>query len=149
MTTSIQVVAHAILQKNKAEGRKTTPLQIIKLAYLAHGWHLAFFGKPLFKEDVRAWPYGPVIPQLYRKVKDFGKEPINADLFSEMAEGIAISDDEQHVIDEVIRVYGEYEGVKLSGMTHKKGTPWDNTAQGDIISNDLIKDHFNKIMKQG
>ncbi len=37
MAILIQAVAHEILQKNKATNRDTTPLQLIKLAYLAHG----------------------------------------------------------------------------------------------------------------
>ncbi len=148
MAIPIQAVAHAILQKNKAENRDTTPLQIIKLAYLAHGWHLAFHDEALFLDKVEAWPYGPVLPHLYRDVKHFGKHPISTDLFSDIGEEFKILHDQQHVIDEVMRVYGKCDGMTLSSLTHQKGTPWDNTTQGRIIPNELIKRHFNELLAE-
>ncbi len=148
MAIPIQAVAHEILQQNKKASRKTTPLQLIKLAYLAHGWHLAFFGEPLFPDKVEAWTYGPVLPHLYREIKHFGRNPINTDLFSDVVAGVEISSDQQHAIDEVMQVYGEYDGIALSAMTHETGTPWDKTPQGDTISNELIQSHFNKLMTQ-
>ena len=146
MTIPIQVVAHAILQKNKAEGRTSTALQILKFAYLAHGWHLAFWGKPLFSDPIEAWTYGPVIPFLYSKVRNLGGNPIDTELFSDEVKDSKLSDNQQHVINEVIQVYGKYDGIQLSTLTHKEGTPWSDTPKGDVISNELIKKHFKEIL---
>ena len=145
MTTSIQAVAHEILQNNKAAKRKTTPLQIIKLAYLAHGWHLAFFGEDLFPDQVEAWPYGPVIPTLYSRVKMFRGNPINTELFSDEVKISGLSEAQQHTINEVMKVYGVYDGMQLSTLTHQEGTPWSNTPRGHVISNELIKEHFKEL----
>ena len=146
MTVPVQVVAHTILQKNKSVGRDTTSLQIIKLAYLAHGWHLAFFDESLFRAQVEAWPYGPVIPALYSKVKSFRGNPIDTELFSDKIKGSELSDTQQHAIDEVMRVYGAYDGIKLSTLTHREGTPWSLTFLGNVITTELIQEHFKKIL---
>ncbi len=147
MTIPTLVVAHEILQQNKAKGRTTTPLQLIKLAYLAHGWNLAFYSAPLFLEDIKAWRYGPVIPSLYNKVKHFRDRPIDTDLCADKAEVFKIPEDQQQVINEVMRVYGEFSGTQLSALTHQEGTPWTQTEHGQIISNTLIKNHFDGLNK--
>lgn len=39
-------------------GERLTNLKLQKLLYYQQGFHLAFFGTPLFAEDVEAWMYG-------------------------------------------------------------------------------------------
>lgn len=46
-------------------GEKLTNLKLQKLLYYQQGFHLAVFGIPLFNEDVEAWMYGPVVPDVY------------------------------------------------------------------------------------
>ena len=53
-----------------------TPMKIIKLVYIAHGWHLAITDKPLIEDYVQAWEFGPVIPDLYHEFKKYGNTPI-------------------------------------------------------------------------
>ncbi len=139
----IQVVDHEILQNNKSASRGTMPLQIIKLAYLAHGWNLTVYKEPLFLEQVEAWKYGPVIPELYSEVKHFRDSPIDVNFFADNAKDVPAS--QKEIIDGVMGLYGELDGLHLSALTHQKGTPWDQTIQGSVISNILIKKHFDRI----
>lgn len=46
-----------------------TPLQVIKMVYIAHGYSLALLDEPLVEEAVEAWRYGPVLPSVYHTVK--------------------------------------------------------------------------------
>ncbi|MCD8455896.1 DUF4065 domain-containing protein [Xylella taiwanensis] len=46
-------------------------MQVLKLVYIAHGWHLGFRQEPLLNKRVEAWRHGPVIRSLYEKVKKY------------------------------------------------------------------------------
>ena len=51
------VVANYFIDKAKAEGVSLTPMKLQKLIYMAHGWHLALYDKPLIDEQFQAWDY--------------------------------------------------------------------------------------------
>ena len=54
-----------------------TNMAMQKLLYIAHMLYMGENdGKPLVKGEFEAWEYGPVHPNLYRAVKQFGAEPI-------------------------------------------------------------------------
>ena len=72
---SATIVASQILWLRR--DAETTPMHILKMAYLAHGWMLGIFEEPLIYEPVDAWRYGPVVPILYHKYKSFRGDPIS------------------------------------------------------------------------
>ena len=73
---SAKAIANYFLDKADEESISLTPMKIIKLVYIAHGWYLALTDKPLIKDYVEAWTYGPVIPDLYHEFKKYGNRPI-------------------------------------------------------------------------
>ncbi len=56
---SIQV-AHQILWIAYQPCKILTPMHLLRLVYISHGWMLAIYGRSLFHESVEAWKYGPV-----------------------------------------------------------------------------------------
>lgn len=66
-------------------GGRLTPLQVIKLTYIAHGYSLAINGEPLVDEAVEAWRHGPVVPSVYHRAKRCGGGRIGRLLYSEPA----------------------------------------------------------------
>jgi uncharacterized phage-associated protein len=64
-------IANYFIEKSLATGKRLTPMQLVKLVYIAHGWYLARTGKPLLADAVQAWQFGPVIPTLYHEFKQF------------------------------------------------------------------------------
>jgi uncharacterized phage-associated protein len=154
-------IANEFLRKPGALGN-LTQMQLLKLAYIAHGWNLAVNGEALLSEPVRAWDYGPVVPELYDHIKFYGTSPIGrqiTDADSEAArffgkkkpeDGSAYQEHltpaEHDVINRVWNRYGSYSGFKLSALTHKPGTPWFQTYFGEgknsIIPNDRIRAHY-------
>ena len=40
--------------------------QVNKLLFMCYGFYLASTGKKLFLETPKAWPYGPVFPNVYK-----------------------------------------------------------------------------------
>lgn len=145
------MVADRLLALAEKEGKTLTPMQLIKLVYIAHGWMLGIKGVPLISDRIEAWKYGPVIPALYQHVKSFRDQPVNGKL-SDASSGIQFTPDEEHMIREVFRIYGARSGPELSRLTHEKESPWAQTFNpqgwGDQIPNDIIEDHYRRIYKE-
>lgn len=156
-TYNPKAIANYFLEKAEADGKKVTPLKIIKLVYLAHGWKLAFTDEPLIDEPIEAWKFGPVIPSLYREFKGFGNEQITRkatefDLEDfELIEPVLKKKDEvKPLLDRVWTVYGGLNGIQLSNLTHQSGSPWDvvwnkrggKDRRGVVIPDPVIKAHF-------
>lgn len=63
-------------------GDRITGLQLQKLLYLMHMFHLGRTGRPLIaKEHFEAWKHEPVLPILYSRTCTFGTSPIPHDIF--------------------------------------------------------------------
>ena len=140
------LIAKTLLKLAAREDRRLTPMQLIKLVYLAHGWALGLYGRPLIKQDVEAWKYGPVIPELYQAIKQYRSSPVRE--ISCIEEEI----DERFidVIEQVYKIYGSFTGIELSMLTHEKNSPWEITWNSgkSIISNDLIAYYYKKMNSQ-
>ena len=127
-----------------------TPMQLLKLVYISHGWMLGLHGRPLLTESVEAWTYGPVVPSVYHAYKRYRNSHISDDPVDHTAD---LDASEKDLIEQVWNVYGKYSGIQLSGLTHKPGTPWEITRQrfgvGAIIPNDLIEDYYRRLATDG
>lgn len=145
---SALTVAQKFLDLASEQGRTLTPMQLIKLVYIAHGWMLGLRDRPLIRENVEAWPYGPVIPELYRSIKQYRDKPVERILNLPDED---LGEAEVALTKEVYDRYGRFSGIQLSMMTHTKGTPWDNTWNSDrtslLISNDLIQSHYKGLVQ--
>ena len=125
-----------------------TPMQLIKLVYIAHGYMLGKHGVPLLDEPVEAWRYGPVIRSVYNAVRDFRSSPVSVVAGANPA--YEFSSSEQEIMREVAVNYGPHGAIALSAATHKPGTPWTKTwghfGRNSIISNDLIENFYRHIL---
>ncbi len=148
MIKSIKI-ADYFINKYGSNGNITL-MKLIKLVYIAHGWHLGLTGEPLLGENAEAWKYGPVIPSVYHCYKHNGSNPIKEcvndfeaeDYFAPLYEG-----SKNELLDKIWEVYGNYSGIDLSEMTHQEGTPWYKTLNDEEgftqqISDFLIKDYY-------
>jgi uncharacterized phage-associated protein len=138
------LIANELLDLAAQKGDTLTPMQLLKLVYIAHGWMLGLYGVPLIRDDVQAWKYGPVIPRLYNSIKDFRANPVQGPL--NVRECPPLVDIECDLIAQVYNKYGAMNGIALSNLTHKPGTPWALTFKDGehdiVISNDLIESHY-------
>lgn len=61
--------------------------------------------------------------------------------------------EEISIIDRVIDLYGGFTAGDLSMLTHRKGTPWkqhyDENIVWNDIPNDTIKSHYEEIVENG
>ena len=122
----------------------TTPMHVLKLAYLCHGWMLGVFGRGLIAEPAEAWRYGPAVPTVYHTYKSFRGGPITA----APADRSAVLDENQNdLLEAVLRAYRGYSAWDLSAITHQPGTPWHavyngGRGEGAIIPDSLLEKHY-------
>jgi len=144
-----KVVANRFLKLAHEAGDTLTPMQLLKLVYIAHGWMLGLYGRPLVKDDIQAWQYGPVIPKLYNAVRDYRSQPVQTLI---PAPQEILTPAEEHIIQQTYQLYRHFSGPALSRITHAPDTPWSNTYRagqfGVVISNDLIEDHYQRLHAQ-
>lgn len=169
---SAKAVANHFLELAWRDGTTLNPIQIQKLVYIAHGWHLAITEKPLIHESVEAWTYGPVIPDLYHEFKQWGNEGIQEHateirISSGPGDPLLFREDVPSVDGEcpdpaevkallgrVWEVYKRFSAVQLSDMTHREGTPWDvtwkknNGKRSVSIDDSVIYKHFRELGEQ-
>lgn len=151
MACSARVVANYLIRQKKIEdGVPPTPMQLLKLVYIAHGWNLAINNRPLVSDRIEAWRYGPVIPNLYHDLKEWGNTPVQELLPVPVSRAGNPSREEKEIVDEVLNAYGDLSGIQLSNLTHASDTPWHKVYFDEggqytdhaPIPNHLIKRHF-------
>ena len=149
---SARSIANSILKIAQDSGSQLTNMQLQKLVYFAHGWHLALKGEPLLADAVKAWNFGPVIPPLYNSLKKFGNGVVT-ELINrkdpETSDALIPQEPESEFVKQLLvrvwQVYGRMTGAQMSYLTHQDGTPWDTVWKKEkfsVIPNELIRDHF-------
>ena len=130
-------IANKIISKTDLEhGDTISNLKLQKMMYYQQGFHLAYFGTPLFDEDIVAWQYGPVVPSVYKEYKSFESNSI-----STSKEGISLSDDEEELFNNVYEEYNQFSAVALMKMTDEE-SPWKTTEINSVIRRDKMMAFF-------
>lgn len=142
-------VAKYIVTKSTAIGHPVTNLKLQKLLYFTQGLSLSVFGKPAFDDEIEAWRYGPVVPNVYSAFSLYGALDI-----SRKYDDFEINDDE--ILNSALYVllkFKDTNAFELVDMTHEQGTPWYNvynsSSESLIISqNDIMVDFSNRYIKE-
>lgn len=140
--------------KNYAELRQNdyaevlTQMKAMKLLYYIQGVSLAYLGKKIFSDDIVAWKYGPAVPRVHDKYKgkrEIVEEITNSDIadYKELSSDIEASE----VLNAVWETYGDMSASQLMRKTHTE-SPWKDTEQSEIITEDKMKGYFSKIVSE-
>lgn len=130
-------IANKIISKTDTEhGDTISNLKLQKMLYYQQGFHLAYFGTPLFEEDIVAWQYGPVVPSVYKEYKSFESNSIPAS-----QKAISLSDEEEELFNNVYEEYSQFSAVALMKMTHEE-SPWKSTEINGVISIEKMMSFF-------
>lgn len=132
---------------NYGQDHDISPMKLIKLVYISHGWYLGLTEKALIDENPEAWMYGPVIPSLYHTYKDFRNNPIKIK-FDDRKKFTDSNINE--FLDFIWASYGNYSAVELSARTHEIDTPWsqvwNSIKDGNYLSLQIpetsIRDYY-------
>lgn len=148
MAYNVFKVANTLLKMADGAGEPLTNMKLQKLLYYEQAYHLAYFDTPLFKEDIHAWFYGPVVPCVYEKYKDYKNGMISHNAtdgeveFKTNREWVLF----RNVFDALVA----YSAIGLMRMTHRE-TPWveADAHEQDVITLSSIKSYFKNKIKNG
>lgn len=116
-------------------------LKIQKLLYYCQAVHLVLNNsKPLFTDEIQAWQYGPVVPNVYHKYKKYG-----LDLVPPQKQRHELDSEELKTVGIVLDYYGNMSGTRLINKTHQE-SPWKDVYQPNkrniTISTESIYNYF-------
>lgn len=132
-------------QENQEKEREgITNLKLQKILYLAQAYYLAKLGKPLFAEKLEAWEYGPVVPEVYRKLKRNGSKPIIIE-----EDKSKLAEDDKEVLKKVWDSFGGYSASRLVNIVHAH-TPWKEAfaSTDKTISHKALKDYYSPLLNK-
>ncbi len=149
-------VANFFLEKND---HSLDNLKLNKIVYISLGFSLGLNSFDLFEEEVQAWRFGPVIPELYHHFKERRASTINnlagiyrAPKINDLIEP-EIDKEEIEILKTLETVWVIYKGetgLDFIEMTHQKGTPWDKYYDGrknKVIDREFIEAYYKFFIK--
>ena len=147
--TAIDVAKEFLLraQKDKDAESDITNMKLNKLVYFAQLASVCLHNRALHLNDTHAWDYGPVVPRLYRLIKEFGPRNFtlsDSDIAKKFADAKAVDDKIlSESIDFIWEKMKRMTAVQLSMLTHRRGSPWEivyNRNRYGIIPLELMRE---------
>lgn len=117
-------------------GERLTHLKLQKILYYIQGFSLAIHDKPVFKDDIQAWPHGPVVSEVYNKYRQHRCNPLPD---ANKKDTIQVDKEVKSIVKNVLDEVGQFSAWKLRNMTHEE-LPWKNAWErgGGQMSNQKI-----------
>lgn len=130
-------MAKYIIDKCTKDQHPISNLQLQKILYYVQKAFLQS-GKVAFGDDIEAWQFGPVVPEVYYQYCGFGAMPIR------MNYEVDISDKDVSRIDPIVEIKRSLNPWDMVEDTHMDGKAWAeiyNNGLGNhrIIPKDLIR----------
>lgn len=148
MTYKAIDVAKALLYYADKKELPITNLHLQKMLYYAQGFSYAITGHELFSDDIYAWKYGPVVPDVYRHYKSFVSAPISE---KSNIDDIKIDNISSIIIKKVSETIGSLDPWYLVEKTHQEA-PWKKNygnSMDIVIPKKDIKTYFEGMKNDG
>lgn len=131
-------ISKYIVSKCVRENCPVSNLQLQKILYYIQKDFLSR-NRIAFSDEIEAWQFGPVVPNVYYKFCGFGAMPITSDF-----ENISIGATDLPAIDKIVEAKRSLNPWDLVADTHKPDGAWAQTYQNgignrNVISHELIK----------
>lgn len=136
------LIARYVIQYCKEHNYSISNLKLQKILYFIQAEFLVTKGIPCFAEDIEAWDFGPVIPNVYHEYKIFGSSNIIS--FGTNDYSGMIQTDDLALIRGIVDECASYSASALVDITHHQ-SPWENAYQkhcNNKITNQSIKEFF-------
>lgn len=141
MYSAIDVAKYIILFC-KENGYSISNLKLQKLLYFVQAQFLTTTGEPIFPEEIEAWDFGPVVPDVYQHFKLWGSSELPLVLARDAKSRIYKKD--QEIMDEILEECAKYSASFLVEITHNQD-PWFDAYEkycNNVITKESIKEYF-------
>lgn len=131
-------LARYAVSKCYSEGEPVTNLLLQKMLYfLQYVFCSNTGGELLFGDEFEAWPYGPVLPEVYREYSFYGASPIEESY--DDADLPSLGEYRDFIDEGIVDLRRRYPW-DLVRVTHAVGSPWWRAKNegSRTIGNDLI-----------
>ena len=125
-------IAKFIVNKCTVEKHPITNLQLQKILYFLQKKHLVEFGSCLFDDDIQAWQFGPVVPEVYYQFCGFGSGAIT------MKYEINLESKDIDLINPIVEDKRTKNPWDLVSETHAPGKAWDITYRNGLGNRRVI-----------
>lgn len=135
-------IARYIIERCSATNRTISNLKLQKILYFVQAEFLVTKNQPCFAEEIQAWDFGPVVPDVYYTYRMFGSANIPCIGKSRVSQIISSSDKE--LLDGIIDECSKYSASALVEITHNQ-TPWMEAYKpgwNNEITPESIKEYF-------
>lgn len=139
---SALTIARYIIQRCNSKNRSISNLKLQKILYFVQAEFLVTRNRPCFVENIVAWNFGPVVPEVYQEYKIFGSA--NIPVIGNLARPIILPQGDQELIDGIVDECAKYSASTLVEITHNQ-TPWREAYRSNwnnVISNERIREYF-------
>ena len=117
-------LAQYTVTKCEAEGEPISNLQLQKIMYFLQSVYCwSTKGRLLFSDEFEAWPYGPVLPDVYEQFSDYGGRLIH----EKFDQSSTLPNEIKAFIDEGIEVLRKKSPWDLVKTSHAPNSPWAQT----------------------
>lgn len=110
------------LKKSKDHTYEYNNTKIQKLLFILYGFYLAVYNHKLLNETPKLWPYGPVFPKVFKKIKKNGFCVNESDLCE-------IKENDKEFFDVFLTSFGKLPAGALSAWSHQPDSPWNRTKE--------------------
>lgn len=131
MYSAIELSKH-IVTKCTTDNHPISNLQLQKILYYIQKDYL-LRNSIAFSDNIEAWQFGPVVPNVYYRFCGFGAMPI-----TNTYEDTNISFGDSQIIDAIVEEKRALDPWVMVEETHKKNGAWDQIYRNGLGNRDVI-----------
>lgn len=136
-------IAEYVIKYEESQGHTINNLKLQKILYFLQAEFVTFQGASLFKEDLVAWDFGPIVEVVYYNYNLFGSATIY--LNPKNCRNEYIDTETREVINSLLDKIRPYSATQLVYICHNQ-RPWKNARMrySKVISLEELKDYFSE-----
>ena len=126
-------LAKYIVRKCVDDNQPVSNLQLQKILYNIQKFYLYEFNVPFFVDDIEAWQFGPVVPNVYYHYCGYGAMPITNEV-----EAPVFNIRDIVIINNIVETKRCLSPWVLVAESHRPGGAWDRVFQNGLGNHKVI-----------